>query len=240
MEDLSSRQKAILTFIRSYTNEHGYPPSIREIGQEVAITSTSVVNYNLNVLQRKGYLERCKEISRGLRLIEEPDVQLPLSSAATFGVPLLGRIAAGEPIPLPDSDFSAFDSEMIALTSDIAHQREGMYALRVKGNSMIDALVNDGDIVVMQPVTWRVATDTEVAVSDGDLVITQPVSEVENGAMVAAWLKNERETTLKHFYWEQEQRMVRLQPANPSFAPIYVRPDNLEIQGKVVAVIRHI
>jgi len=212
--DLSPRQQGILEFIRSYTQEHGYPPSIREIGKQVGISSTSVVNYNLNILQRKRYLERRKDISRGLRLTEETE-KTPRD--AVFTVPLLGRIAAGEPIPVPDSGFSAFDSEMISLTRDIVQDTEGVYALQVKGDSMIDALIHDGDIVVMRH-----------------------VKEARNGEMVAAWLRTEKETTLKHFYWEPGRRQVRLQPANPAFSPIYVDPANLEIQGKVIAVIRHV
>ncbi len=212
--DLSPRQQGILEFIRSYTREHGYPPSIREIGNQVGISSTSVVNYNLKVLERKHVLERHRDISRGLRLTEEAEKTPRIS---TFSVPLLGRIAAGEPIPVPDSDFSTFDSEMISLTRDIVSESEGVYALQVKGESMIDALIHDGDIVVMQD-----------------------IKEAKNGDMVAAWLKTERETTLKRFYWEPDHRLIRLQPANPSFSPIYVDPANLEIQGKVIAVIRHI
>ncbi len=211
--ELSPRQQAILEFIRSFTDENGFPPSIREIGKYVGISSTSVVNYNLGVLEKKRLIERSREISRGLRLTAdaEPAVELPVS------IPLLGRIAAGEPIPVPDSDFSSFDLETISLTRDIVRDPEGVYALQVRGDSMIDALIHDGDIVVMRH-----------------------VQEATNGDMVAAWLKSEKETTLKRFYWEPGRRQVRLQPANPAFAPIYVDPANLEIQGKVIAVIRHI
>jgi len=212
--ELSPRQQAILEFIRSFTSENGFPPSIREIGKQVGISSTSVVNYNLNVLEKKRLIERSREISRGLRLtesVESAAFELPIS------VPLLGRIAAGEPIPVPDSDFSPFDSETILLTRDMVRDPKGVYALQVRGDSMIDALIHDGDIVIMRH-----------------------VQEAANGDMVAAWLKDEKETTLKRFYWEPGRRQVRLQPANPAFAPIYVDPANLEIQGKVIAVIRHI
>lgn len=212
--ELSPRQQAILEFIRSYTNENGFPPSIREIGKEVGISSTSVVNYNLNVLEKKHFIERSRDISRGLRLTEDV---APPAADLTISVPLLGRIAAGEPIPVPDSDFSPFDSETISLTRDMVRDPEGVYALQVRGDSMIDALIHDGDIVIMRR-----------------------VQEAVNGDMVAAWLKDEKETTLKRFYWEPGHRQVRLQPANPAFAPIHVDPANLEIQGKVIAVIRHI
>lgn len=212
MKDLSYRQKAILEFLHDYAEKHGYPPSIREIGAAVGISSTSVVNYNLRILEERNYIEREREISRGIRLVGSEERE----SAPTVKVPLLGRIAAGEPIPVPDSDFAAFD-EVIALTRDIVKDAEGVYALQVRGNSMIDALINDGDIVIMRHQQYA-----------------------ENGDMVAAWLKDERETTLKRFYREEGGRVVRLQPANPSFDPIYVPASNLEIQGKVIAVVRQI
>jgi len=211
---LSERQKKILAFIREFTREHGYPPTIREIGEAVGTSSTSVVSYNLGVLQREGYIMRDRTVSRGIRLVEE------LASVETrpdnvVRVPLLGRIAAGAPIPVPDSDFSLYSGETIELTRDIIKDEEGVYALEVKGNSMIDALINDGDIVIMKH-----------------------QQEARNGDLVAVWLKDKGETTLKRFYLEGER--VRLQPANPTMDPIYVHPANVEIQGKVIVVIRRL
>lgn len=213
--ELSKRQKRILEMIEAYMAEWGYPPTIREIGDAVGISSTSVVSYNLRVLERKGYLERSPEVSRGLRLMREEEELPPSSRGLT--IPLLGTIAAGEPIPVPESDFSPTDYEEIAVTPDIVSNPEGVYALQVKGDSMIDALIHDGDIVILRH--QRTA---------------------ENGDMVAAWIKDERSTTLKRFYWERGQALVRLQPANPYMAPIYVHPANLEIQGKVIGVIRRL
>ena len=133
-------------------------------------------------------------------------------------VPLLGRIVAGEPVPIPDESFSPLDvDESIALTRDIVQEPGPIYALQVKGNSMIDALIHDGDIVIMKHQT-----------------------EARNGDLVAAWLRAEKETTLKRFFWEEGERLVRLQPANPTMQAIYVDPSNLEIQGKVIAVIRQV
>ncbi|OGO04188.1 MAG: repressor LexA [Chloroflexi bacterium RBG_13_56_8] len=213
---LSQRQSKMLEMIRDFTLEYGYPPTIRQIGEEVGISSTSVVSYNLNVLQRKGYLLRDREISRGLRLVDNAyEEGFSLRGSASISVPLLGTIAAGEPISVPDGDFSSTDYERIALTSDIVPDTENVYALRVRGDSMIDALINDGDIVIMRH---------------------QCVAE--NGDLVAAWLKDEKETTLKRIYWEKNRTRVRLQPANPRMDPIYVHPSNLEIQGKVIVVIR--
>lgn len=215
--DLSPRQQEMRKFIKEFVEEHGFPPTIREIGSAVHISSTSVVNYNLNILQAKGYLQRNRDISRGVRLIERvPEIQeAPIT---LIRVPVLGRIVAGQPVSIPDENFSPLSvDESIALTRDIIQEEGPVYALQVKGDSMIDALIHDGDIVIMKR-----ATD----VKDGDLV--------------AAWLKAEKETTLKRFYWEKEKNRVRLQPAHPTMDPIYVNPANLEIQGKVIAVIRQL
>ena len=213
MDDLSPRQQAILAFVRLHTEENGYPPSIREIGQHCNISSTSVVNYNLNILEQKGYIQRQREISRGLRLTTRAEDAM---SETTAHIPLAGVIVAGYPVPIPDSNFAVFD-EMIAVTRDMVRDPAKAYALRVQGDSMIDALVDDGDIVVVQH-----------------------QQHAQNGDMIAAWLKDEKETTLKYFYWEEGRRMIRLQPANPAFEPIYVHPSNVEIQGKVVAVLRQV
>lgn len=132
-------------------------------------------------------------------------------------MPVIGQIAAGEPIPVPAPD--AWDtissSETIEMTEELTRGREGVYALKVKGSSMVDALINDGDIVLMQ--------HTNV---------------VERGEMVAIWLKAEKEAILKKVYAEQGR--VRLQPANEQMKAIYAAPDNIEIQGKVIAVIRRL
>jgi len=182
----------------------------------VGISSTSVVNYNLDVLQKKGLLVRTQEASRGLRLVAQEGMPVAEPDGATYLVPLAGHIAAGEPLRLPETDFSLTDDEAITLTRDIFPPEPGLFALRVKGHSMVDALINDGDIVILRR-----------------------QSQAENGDMVAAWLIEEGETTLKRFYRESEG-CVRLQPANPNVAPILVHPANLEIKGRVVAVIRQV
>lgn len=216
---LTPRQNKILKMIRDFTAEYGYPPSIRQICEEVGISSTSVVSYNLDVLQRKGLLTRDRHVSRALRLVEEEslDERPHIMAQPPLSVPLLGTIAAGEPIPIPDNDFSQSDLERIALTADIVKNVDKVYALKVRGNSMIDALINDGDIVIMRHQTTA---------NEGD--------------MVAAWIKDEKATTLKRFHWDKNRGLVRLQPANPLMEPIYVDPNNLEIQGKVISVIRRL
>ncbi len=216
---LSPRQQAMLQFIREYVETNGYPPSIREIGEAAHTSSTSVVSYNLNILQAKGYLTRGKEISRGVRLLQTGSLPETVGDPSDMivRVPVLGRIVASEPVPIPDDNVSPLDVEdSIALTRDILQENGPVYALQVKGESMIDALIHDGDIVVMKP-----------------------DSNVRDGDLVAAWLKVEKATTLKRFFWEGKDR-VRLQPANPTMGPIYVHPSNLEIQGKVIAVIRQL
>lgn len=213
---LSDRQRRMLDFIRKFSSRSGYPPSIREIGGAVGISSTSVVNYNLNRLVEQGYLNRDQNVSRGIRLTER------ISEAASqltnvVRVPIVGRIFASEPVPLPSTDSPMFSSdEAIEIARDLLSTTEDLFALEVRGDSMIDALVNDGDIVVMQ---------------------RQP--EWRNGDMVAVWLKDKEETTLKHIY--RERGGIRLQPANPTMAPIFVeKPENLEVQGKVMLVLRQL
>ncbi|MCP4538042.1 MAG: transcriptional repressor LexA [Chloroflexi bacterium] len=212
---LSERQEKILEFLSEYIDDNGYPPSIREIGAAAGISSTSVVSYNLRRLEERGYISRDKEVSRGLKLAATPQTQI--APEAVVQLPVLGRIVAGAPIPIPASDFPLMGDETIELTRDILGDPKGLYALQVQGDSMIDALVNDGDIVVMRH-----------------------QQRVENGEMAAVWLREREEVTLKHFYQEAGGR-VRLQPANPTMVPIYVNdPRLVEVQGKVVMVIRQL
>jgi repressor LexA len=205
MEDLTRRQREVLNFICQFVEENGYPPSHEEIQFEVGLSSKSHVHFYLKALEREGYIERAPNIPRGIRLTSKFGRG---RFAGIIEVPFLGKIAAGEPI-----FFSDTGHETIELTRDIVKDGEGLYALRVKGDSMVDALINDGDIVVMRH-----------------------QQEASNGEMVAVRLKDRDETTLKRFYWEKDR--VRLQPANPTMSPLYIHPANVEIQGKVVAVIR--
>lgn len=209
---LSVRQQAIIEFIQRFTRDHHYPPTIREIGHDVGISSTSVVNYNLNILEREGLIERDKEVSRGIKLVGAAAEALDPLGLVT--VPILGRIAAGEPIPVPSSNFATMGDETLELTRGLlpADTRD-IYALQVRGTSMIDAMIGDGDIVVMKH-----------------------QQEARNGDLVAVWLRDKEETTLKRFFLESNR--VRLQPENPTMKPIYVDPDEVEVQGKVVLVVR--
>jgi repressor LexA len=212
---LSKRHMKILEVLETYQDENGFPPTIREIGSLAGISSTSVVNYYLEQLADWGYIERAGNTSRGVRLVK------PLAAArraidGLLRVRLLGRIAAGKPLPVPASDFDLYDEESgIDVPTSLlpARERKQLYALEVEGNSMIDAMVNDGDLVILRP-----------------------TNQAENGEMVAAWLYDQEATTLKFFF--RENGHIRLQPANPAYEPLLLDGDALEIQGKVVMVIR--
>lgn len=211
---LSTRQQAIVEFIQRFTREHRYPPTIREIGQEVGISSTSVVNYNLNILERERLIERDREVSRGIKLVGAAAEGASLDPRSLVSIPVLGRIAAGEPIPVPSGDFATMGDETIELTRGLLPaDMQDLYALQVRGTSMVDAMIGDGDIVVMR----RQQT-------------------AQNGELVAVWLRDREETTLKRFFLENGR--VRLQPENPTMKPIYAAPTNVEVQGKVVLVVR--
>ncbi len=211
MKVLSAKAQHLLKFIRRFWEDRGYPPAIRDMVAGCGLSSTSVADYNLNILEREGYIRRHREIARGIELLPRP------TPGHLLQVPLIGQIAAGEPIPVPDADTwdSSASSETLEVSQDLTRGRQGVYALRVKGLSMVDALINDGDIVLMQY-----------------------ASVVENGEMAAVWLKAEKEVTLKKVYVEPGR--IRLQPANRGMKPIYVAPDNVEVQGRVIAVIRQL
>jgi repressor LexA len=198
-----TRQK-IIDFIREFYDERGYAPTVRDIMRGCDLSSTAVVQHHLKVLESEHQIERDSHVFRSIQL---PDRK------STIHVPVLGKIAAGSPIPVlsPDS-WHTEALESLELSSEITQGKE-VFALRVSGQSMIDALIDDGDIVLMEP-----------------------VKSVENGDMIAAWLKKEEEVTLKRFF--REDGRVRLQPANEQMKPIFSDASNVEIQGRVVAVIR--
>ena len=205
MKTLSIKQTRILDFLRRFLDDRGYPPTIRDIVRGCNISSTSVVEYNLRILEREGHIRRDREVSRGIGL----------GARRILRVPVIGTIAAGEPIPVPTPETWSVEgsADSLELPEEFTKYKEGIYALKVKGTSMIDALIVEGDLVLMQ----------QAATAD-------------NGEMVAVWLRREEETTLKKFYLEDGK--VRLQPANENMAPIYADPRNVAIQGKVVGVIR--
>jgi repressor LexA len=206
---LSERQEAILAFINEYMDERGYPPSIREIGAAAQISSTSVVDYNLRVLERDGYLRRDKDVSRGLELRGGSD---RANRARVVRVPLVGRIAAGEPIEAVEGEHETLEFSAGLISEDC-------YALQVKGRSMIEDLIDDGDVVVIRP---------QDSADNGDIVVALLLDEGGSGGAA----------TLKRFYRERGQ--VRLQPANATMGPIFVDPARLRVQGRVVALFRQL
>ena len=219
---LSDRHVRVLEFLVKYQSDNGRPPSIREIGDAAKISSTSVVNYYLEQLEKMGYIERDGRVSRGLRLTNKVNEVIQVITDL-MRVPVLGRIVAGEPMPVPSSDFNYYDAdtsvEIATSLLPTPEKNKQLFALEVQGDSMIDAMVNDGDFVIMKPVSSN--------------------SEVRNGEMVAVWLPGQDETTLKYFYKEKEG--YRLQPANPTMGPIMINKEEpLEIKGKVVMVIRKV
>jgi repressor LexA len=208
---LSEKQGHILEFIRTFLQEHPYPPSVRDIQGGCSISSTSVVDYNLRLLQRAGLIRRSPEISRGIELVGARPRQAPASANVT--IPVIGYVAAGEPLPVFPDSFQGEPMETLELPASMLPRGRQVFALRVKGHSMIDALIDDGDIVLLEP-----------------------THEARNGEMVVAWLKEEKEATLKRIY--REGSRVRLQPANSQMQAIHVAAENVEVQGRVVGAIR--
>lgn len=208
---LNPRQREILEFLRDHKRSHAYPPTVREIGQAVGLSSSSTVQNHLNALEQKGYIRRDPTKSRTVEVVGEEQQQLngrviPLRA---FTVPLVGRVAAGTPV-LAEENIE----DQITVGPEIAGD-EAAYALRVHGESMIEAGIYDGDIVVVRP-----------------------QKEAPNGTIVVARIENdltgEHEVTVKRLY--RESGRVRLQPENSTMEPIFARDVTLE--GTVVAVIR--
>ncbi len=225
---LTDPQIKCLKVIEEYQNTNGFPPSIRDIQEMGKFSSTSVVNYYLEQLESMGHIQRSGRVSRGIRLVH-PFSDIAQGAARTLQavresveqvlrIPVMGRIFASEPVPVPPSDFAYLDAESVVNVArsmlPAREKVEELFALEVNGDSMIDAMVNDGDIVIMKP-----------------------AKDVHNGDLVAIRLRDKDETTLKYFYLEDGK--VRLQPANPTMKPIFIDdPSTVDIQGKIVMIIR--
>ncbi len=225
---LSERHRKILQFLEKFNAENGYSPSIRQIGEAINVNSTSLVDYYLRQLEEMEFIERDHHVSRSIRILK-PVTTNKVGQAVQNAtravsdilmVPIYGKIFASSPIPVPASDLRYFDPESsVEIARSMLPAKEStkeLYALEVQGDSMIDAMINDGDIIIMKP-----------------------SQEANNGEMVAVWLDDNDETTLKYFYKEKDR--IRLQPANPTMGPIYINEErHLRIMGKVVMVIRQI
>ena len=198
---LTKRQREILTFLAEYTDTHGYAPSFEEIADRFEYSSLATVHEHLSNLERKGYIKRSYNESRAIEVIPSD------AYGRSVHLPLMGTVAAGAPIEAIET------SESIAVPEEIIGRNGDHYVLRVRGNSMIDEQIRDGDFVI---VSGR--------------------RNADNGEMVIALIDN-HSATVKKFYRERDGR-VRLQPANESVPPIYVNPNELRIQGVVVGVMR--
>ena len=198
---LTRRQKQVLDFVESYILQHGYAPSFEEIAEEFSFRSLATVHEHLTNLERKGYIRRDHNASRGIELRPQP------GQAGATELPLLGQVAAGEPIE------ALTTTETIAVPNDLLPRRGAAYALRVRGESMIDDHIEDGDYVVVHN-----------------------RNTAANGEMVIA-LVDGTSATVKRYYREPGG-WVRLQPSHAGMSPIRVHEDNLLVQGVVVGVIR--
>ena len=199
MQPLTRRQREIFDFLAEFIEHRGYAPSLEEIGRRFGLSSLATVHKHLTNLEEKGFIRRARNRSRSVELAPAR------VGRRAVELPLLGTVAAGAPIEAVAS------SETIAVPEDLVPARD-TYALRVRGNSMIDEQIRDGDIVVVE--------DRKSA---------------DNGEMVIALLHG-TEVTLKKFY--RETGRIRLQPANPALRPLVVEPDQVQIQGVVVGVMR--
>ena len=199
-------KKAISTFAQ----ENGYPPSVRELQKLLGLSTPSAAKYHLDILVANGEIQRDEKTARSIQLDKR---------SRTYSVPLIGRIFASQPIPMPGSDFAYTDSEStvdVALNSLPLRELEKIFALEVEGDSMIDAMVKEGDIIILKPFTT-----------------------IQPGKMYAVWLKDESTTTLKFIRREEKTKSIWLVPANPTMKPIKVdNPNSLEIQGEAIKVIR--
>ena len=206
LEQASEIQRRMYDFIVSYMKSEGMPPTNREIGRELKIASTGHVDYHLTMLEKKGFISRQAKKSRGIKLIKP-----------TVGIPVAGTIAAGEPLDIfPNPD------QTVDVGRDLV-ESDSTYALIVKGRSMIEDHICDGDYVVIKP---------QATCQNGDIVVAVHMQEGISGS-----------ATLKRFYQEKDHDRVRLQPANSELEPILIPrmvwDREWQVQGKVIAIFRH-
>ena len=197
---ITARQRRVLDYIKRYFEIRSEAPTIAEIGKEFGMSSSASVHHVVSTLEREGFIRRIPNVSRGIELVEEG------TADAKYEIPLLGVVAAGTPIE------AILNYETVSIPRDM--MRDGrMFALRVRGDSMIDEQIRDNDFIILQSQQTAENGQTVVALIDGS------------------------DATVKRFYGNRHQ--VRLEPANPNYEPIVIRPpQRVEIQGVVVGVIR--
>ena len=198
---LTKRQREILNYLGAYAEENGYAPSFEEIARQFNYNSLATVHEHLSNLERKGYIKRSFNESRAIEIL--PSDAMPRA----VELPLLGSVAAGLPIEALEVD------ETVHVPENLVRRPGGHYVLRVRGNSMIDEQIRDGDFVVINE-----------------------RRSVDNGETVIALIDN-TSATVKKFYRERDGR-IRLQPANETMNPLYVHENDVTIQGVVVGVLR--
>ena len=205
MENLTKRQEEILTYIKKYIVSHGYPPTVREIGKDLGVSSPATIHTHLNNLESKGFIKKEETKNRAIELLV--DNEFDTKQENSIEVPLLGKITAGSPIEAierPDEYFS--------LPAYLIPRNKEVFTLLVNGESMINA-----------------------GILDGDIVIVERTSTARNGEIVVA-MTDENEVTLKTFY--KESNYFRLQPENDTMEPIIL--DNVSILGKAIGLYRKI
>lgn len=202
---LTKRQKEVLDFIAGFVDENGYCPSYEEIARGLDLASLATVHKHISVLEAKSYLKRGFNQSRSLELAPRYMQEQRRTKSPMVDIPLLGRIAAGMPV-------EAVEQQEVLNFADFAGNGD-TFALEVRGHSMIEEHICDGDMILLERVTQA---------RDGDIVV----------ALVAG-----SETTLKRFYRDPGD-MVRLQPANSTLKPIVVPARDVQIQGRLLAVLR--
>jgi repressor LexA len=211
---LPKRQKQVWMYIAKWGHDKGYPPTYREIAEGLKMASVSTVVYHLDALEKKGYLRRTDNAARSIELLIQPITTAPRSeqskpiTPAVVRVPIMGDIAASPPIPANEER-----GEYVSLPITMLNGNHDAYILRVRGWSMVDAGIGDGDLVLIQP------SDT-----------------ADNGEIVVACLDND--VTLKRFYREGHQ--ITLMPANANYQPIHASDTQVRVQGRLMCVIRRL
>lgn len=207
LSQLSSRQQAILDYIKQEVRKKGYPPSVREIGEAVGLASSSTVHGHLNRLEKKGLIRRDPTKPRAIEVLDQDHDLIPDLSSQTMMVPLVGKVTAGEPITAVENVEEYFPVPRRMVSPD-----DSVFILSVRGNSMINA-----------------------GVMDGDYVVVRQQKTADNGDMIVA-MTPENEATVKRFY--KEKNMIRLQPENDNMDPIWL--PEVTILGKVIGVFREL
>jgi repressor LexA len=196
---ITARQRRVLDYIKRYFDEHQEAPTIAEIGKVFGMSSSASVHHVVSILEREGLIRRIPNVSRGIELVETD------SAKQKYEIPLLGVVAAGTPIE------AVLNYETVSIPRDM--MREGrMFALRVRGDSMVDQQIRENDLIILQSQQTAENGQTVVALVDGS------------------------DATVKRFYGSRNQ--VRLEPANPNYKPIIRPPERVQIQGVVVGLIR--